>query len=369
MRHGPSLVVAIALAAAVVAFACVPTVASAVGAVTFTPGNITVFQELTSTWYVTGRVYNNSASPVTDVTLRVTFKNASNSAIGSQSCPVGVHVLDDSTFAWFCQRINPPAGTAFYAFSVTGVPVTTHARKAQIIPLPAQDDIGVARYYDGSIQGDAFETITGLLIYGDEWIDPPQFYSAAVDANHVNSVISPGATHPFSAIARRVTVQSPHLVTMWYEWALYSPRTVYRFYNKRTGTHFYTASEDEKATVINTLSAIYQYEGSAYSVNTASPSNMRPLYRFYNKRTGTHFYTASEAEKATVINTLGAIYQYDGPAYNVSTYPWYSRPAYRFYNRLTGTHFYTTNETEKATVINTLAAIYQYEGPAFYLAY
>ena len=149
----------------------------------------------------------------------------------------------------------------------------------------------------------------------------------------------------------------------------YSPSTVYRFYHRQNGTHFYTASEAEKTQVQNTLSGTYAYEGPAYGVNTASPSNMRPLYRFYNRRNGTHFYTASESEKTQVQNTLSGTYTYDGPAYKVSLFPWYSRPVYRFFNKAAGTHFYTASEAEKANVIATLSSIYTYEGPAFYLAY
>ena len=74
--------------------------------------------------------------------------------------------------------------------------------------------------------------------------------------------------------------------------------TVYRFYNKKNGSHFYTASPAEKASVEANLSAIYRYEGVAYKVNNANPVNSQPLYRFYNKKNGSHFYTANAAEKA-----------------------------------------------------------------------
>ena len=40
--------------------------------------------------------------------------------------------------------------------------------------------------------------------------------------------------------------------------------TIYRFYNVKTGVHFYTASAEERDEVIATLSHIYRYEGEAY---------------------------------------------------------------------------------------------------------
>ena len=39
------------------------------------------------------------------------------------------------------------------------------------------------------------------------------------------------------------------------------------------------------------------------------------VWRFFNVRTGTHFYTADPAEKANVQANLSAIYHLDGPAF------------------------------------------------------
>ncbi|MGB4442497.1 MAG: Ig-like domain-containing protein, partial [Coriobacteriia bacterium] len=145
------------------------------------------------------------------------------------------------------------------------------------------------------------------------------------------------------------------------------PVSVYRFYNGHLGTHFYTADEAEKASVQATLSHIYAFEGEAYRLNPAN--NTTPLYRFYKPSTGTHFYTASESEKANVQATLAHLYAYEGPAYNVSadggggTKPM----VWRFYNRLNGTHFYTADASERDSVIANLSHIYTLDGAAFYL--
>ena len=144
---------------------------------------------------------------------------------------------------------------------------------------------------------------------------------------------------------------------------------VYRFYNTKAGTHFYTASETEKANVQSTMSATYTFEGVAYNLETDNPQMNTPLYRFYNKVTGTHFYTASETEKANIIATMAATFNYEGPAYNVSSVAAGNTPVYRFYNTKTGTHFYTASESEKNNIQATLSGTYTYEGPAFYLAY
>lgn len=142
---------------------------------------------------------------------------------------------------------------------------------------------------------------------------------------------------------------------------------VYRFYNANSGTHFYTASEGERYTVIKKYPAIYKFEGVAYSLNTANPTNCVPLYRFYNTRTGTHFYTASEDEKNSVIAKWSSTFQLEGVAYNVSTNSSNATPIYRFYNKRNGTHFYTASEDEKNSVIAKYPSTYAFEGVAYYI--
>jgi hypothetical protein len=152
--------------------------------------------------------------------------------------------------------------------------------------------------------------------------------------------------------------------------ALYmsSPMPVYRFFNVRTGTHFYTASGTERDTVMRTLWTAYKYEGIAYSVGS-TPANNQNLYRFFDLKRGVHFYTASEAEKDNVVRTLSSIYRLEGVAYKVSLSPaGGATPVYRFYNVRQGVHFYTASEAEKNRVVATLSSIYRLEGVGYYLA-
>jgi hypothetical protein len=143
---------------------------------------------------------------------------------------------------------------------------------------------------------------------------------------------------------------------------------VFRFYNKANGSHFYTASAVECGTVIAKYGATYTYEGIAYQVDTANPANCAPLYRFYNLANGSHFYTASVAECDSVRATLSATYAYEGPAYNVAATGAGTTPMYRFYNRANGSHFYTASAAERDRVSTQLAATYSYDGVSFYIA-
>lgn len=147
-----------------------------------------------------------------------------------------------------------------------------------------------------------------------------------------------------------------------------TPVPVWRFYNVRTGTHFYTADPAERDRILATMGATYHLDGPAWNVNTASPLNSTPLYRFYNLRTGTHFYTASDSEKNMVLTTMASTYHLDGPAYYVSLSPVDADPVFRFYNPRTGTHFYTASIAERDSVIAKLAGTLHYEGTAYYLA-
>jgi len=142
---------------------------------------------------------------------------------------------------------------------------------------------------------------------------------------------------------------------------------VYRFFQLKQGSHFYTSDEAEKTSVQNLLSKKYRYEGVGFWLNTQATSMIAPLYRFYNVKTGVHFFTASLQEKLDVEAKYPTRYKYEGVAYNVSGNP-ADQPVWRFYNRKAGTHFYTSNPTEKANVQATMTSTFTYEGVGYYLA-
>lgn len=145
---------------------------------------------------------------------------------------------------------------------------------------------------------------------------------------------------------------------------------IFRFYNLRNGSHFFTASQAERDTVVATWPDVWSYEGVAYSVNLDNAANIHPLYRFYNRARSTHFYTASAAERDMVIATWPDVFTYEGIAYNVSAVPApKTMEVYRFYNVRSGSHFYTTSVAERDNVIAAWPSVFVYEGPAFYVGY
>lgn len=139
---------------------------------------------------------------------------------------------------------------------------------------------------------------------------------------------------------------------------------VYRFFNTRSNTHFYTAGINERDLTVAGQPS-YNYEGAAYFASPTPDSRLTPVYRFFNVRTKVHFYTISAGERDLVQASLPD-FKLEGVAYHASTTAGAElTPIYRFFNTLTGVHFYSASATERDQIIATLP-IYNYEGIAFY---
>jgi hypothetical protein len=143
----------------------------------------------------------------------------------------------------------------------------------------------------------------------------------------------------------------------------------HRFRNRNTEDCFYTASETEKNKLISQYSNIYTYEGIGCGVFKGRRSGTVPLYRFYNKTNGAHFYTADEVEKHRLFWNYYNTWQYESIAcYVYPTYApaKYSVPLYRFYNKQRNCHLFTVSEAEK-TKLDVNSSIYTNEGIACYV--
>ena len=72
---------------------------------------------------------------------------------------------------------------------------------------------------------------------------------------------------------------------------VYERIPVYRFYNRKTGDHMYTISEAERESLVK---AGWKAEGIACHV---PKSSSKPVYRLYNKSNGDHMFTISIDER------------------------------------------------------------------------
>lgn len=142
---------------------------------------------------------------------------------------------------------------------------------------------------------------------------------------------------------------------------------VYRFFDRTSGAHFYTQSRDERNQVIATMPTL-RYEGVGFGNPTAILETAPVgVWRFYRLDNGTHFYTASEAERDALIGGMGGTYRYEGMGFTAAATATATSPqaVYRFYDAARGVHFYTANEAEREYVGRNMGN-YAYEGVAFH---
>jgi uncharacterized protein (DUF1800 family) len=138
---------------------------------------------------------------------------------------------------------------------------------------------------------------------------------------------------------------------------------VVRFYNERTGTHFYTIDTAERDQVLR-LYPWFDYEGVQFYAYKTQVAGSQPVYRFFNSTTGTHFYTIVPAEKDYVLLHF-PVFAYEGPVYYAMATPAAgSEDLYRFFNTRTGAHFYTTSAPERDHVKATWPW-FTFEGTAY----
>ncbi len=144
-----------------------------------------------------------------------------------------------------------------------------------------------------------------------------------------------------------------------------SPKA-FRFFNRRTGEHFYTESTAERDGIIAGR-ADMTYEGVAF-LQGGGASTPVSVARFIRLDTGEHFYTASVVERDYILQNMSDNFRLeDSQAFLVSATPDYqfSQPVHRFLDTATGNHFFTASESERDGVMAALPS-YRYEGVAFY---
>lgn len=117
-----------------------------------------------------------------------------------------------------------------------------------------------------------------------------------------------------------------------------APVRMVRFYNRKTGEHFYTGNEAEQKQV---QADGWEYEGTGWLAPAYSDS---PVYRLCNPNTGDHHYTMDVGERDALVK-LG---------WNDEGIGWYSDsgkqvPVYRQYNpnAAAGAHNFTISKEEE----------------------
>jgi hypothetical protein len=145
---------------------------------------------------------------------------------------------------------------------------------------------------------------------------------------------------------------------------------VYRFFDTSTGTHFYTDDPNERATILATRPDLVPEGTNGIGLTAVNPAgndpNAVPVYRFFDVTQGTQFMTASMAERDTIIATRpDLVYEPASTFYEHATAQAGDTAVYRYFDSNTGTHFYTDSPTEQATILQTRPDLLL-EGIGFY---
>ncbi len=145
---------------------------------------------------------------------------------------------------------------------------------------------------------------------------------------------------------------------------------VYRFFDKNTGTHFFTSDAGEKNNVVANLPN-YVEETNGFGNVVQTDPNSQAVFRFFDTKYGTHFFTASTTERDQVIATRSDLTYEPGSTFyeNTVNIPGDSA-VYRFFDSKFGTHFYTGDQNEFKGITTPGTSTYRadltYEGVSFY---
>ena len=140
---------------------------------------------------------------------------------------------------------------------------------------------------------------------------------------------------------------------------------VYRFYQTKTGAHFYTTSMVEKNWIQENLKH-FDYEGAAWATPGKLPETV-DVFRFYDRNADTHFFTTSILERDTIQRSLPH-FDYEGVAFQAWS-EGVARPEIltleRFFNTRTGHHHFALPGEAEQMRMGSAGSDWIDEGPGF----
>ena len=180
---------------------------------------------------------------------------------------------------------------------------------------------------------------------------PPSIVSALAATPPV--AITPTTIAPIPVLPSNVTLPSGEV-------------PVFRFFDTLTGSQFLTGDTTERDTLIQTRSDL-SYEGlSMAGIDPgAGDPNAVPVYRFFETTDGTHLFTTSASEAATIRSSRPDLVAEQSSFDEHLTQQTGDTAIYRFFEKTDGTHFFTASAAERSTIVATRPDLV-YEGVAFY---
>lgn len=137
---------------------------------------------------------------------------------------------------------------------------------------------------------------------------------------------------------------------------------VFRFFNTKSGKYFFTASEAERDLIVETMPAL-KPEGVGFYASDIPLEGFVPVYRFVNVNSGNYLYTANEGEREVILSGAPHM-RFEGVGFFTPEAPSEeTTPVFRMLNFESGTYLYTASLLEKAFLL--LKGGWRDEGFAF----
>jgi hypothetical protein len=145
---------------------------------------------------------------------------------------------------------------------------------------------------------------------------------------------------------------------------------VYRFFDTKFGTHFFTSDIGERNSVLAARPDLKEETNGFGDVAQGDPSAVA-VYRFFDTQFGTHFFTASTSERDSILaGRPDLTYEPNSTFYEHSTMQSGDAAVYRLFDTGTGTQFLTGDQNEYNGIVTPGSATYRAdlhsEGVAFY---
>ncbi len=155
---------------------------------------------------------------------------------------------------------------------------------------------------------------------------------------------------------------------------------VHQFWSPKTDEIFWTTSERERDKILALYPpSVWTYEGTAHDAYRDRRSdNIFPVYRFWSRKAGCHFYTMKESEREKLMGScprelaiaigFPGTWTYEGIAFYAQRDGQQTQgtvPVYRFWSPCFGRHQFTTSEVEKQE-LEQQTDIWVYEGIAWH---
>lgn len=142
---------------------------------------------------------------------------------------------------------------------------------------------------------------------------------------------------------------------------------VFRFFDAAHGTQLLTQNQAERSAILSSRPDL-RFEGVAFQA--VAPAAADPataaVFRFFDTNNGTHFMTASTGERDTLISSRpDLVYEPGSTMFEHATAQQGDVAVYRFFDGRSGAHFFTADIGERASILATRPDMVL-EGTAFY---